>query len=47
MNTELNGIWKLWLQGYMKIIYQSLFPELANSMSQGTNPAGYEHKKIL
>lgn len=47
MNTERNAIWKFWLQGYMKMMDQSPFVELANSMSQGTNPVGYEHKERL
>lgn len=38
-------VWKLSLQGYMKITYQSLFGELAISISLGTNPICYGHKK--
>lgn len=31
----------------MKIMYQSPLVALENSMSQGTNPIGYDHKKRL
>lgn len=49
MATGLDSIWKIdWklsLQGYMKITYQSLFVELMISISQGANPVCYGHKK--